>query len=75
VKFVDGVIFLEIFGLLIKFFFSFSAEFAQTRGEEMANANVSGKRSASTSRGNNADNRRATKYYEGEHRCFLSTGE
>ncbi len=48
VEFMEDVIFLEIFAMLIKFFFFLvSAEFAQIRGEEMANTNVCGKRSVS----------------------------
>src|SRR2546428_11622956 len=43
--------FLEIFGVLIKFFFPFAPCSPHIRGEEMANANVSGERSAS--QGNN----------------------
>jgi len=50
--------FLEIFGVLIKFFFPFAPSSPHIRGEEMANANVSGERSAS--QGNNRDDRRSS---------------
>jgi len=54
---MQGVHFLEIFGVLIKFFFPFAPSSPHIRGEEMANANVSGERSAS--QGNNRDDRRS----------------